>query len=116
MSFYALQVCFDKVFYIFAEEPHKLIWTRRKEKAFAFLGKRLEHLENREIICFHRPVILIVLAGPGQQILRKLIRFLYNNVIDCLFVATAQSINDRKEQVMRHITSQLALIRAPIVH
>ena len=116
MSFHALQVSFDKVFYKFAEEPDKLFWTRLKEKASAFLGKRLEHLENREIFCFHRPIVLIVSACPGYKTLRERIRFLYKNVINPLIVETGQSINESKEQMLRLITSQLALIRVPIVH
>ena len=73
-------------------------------------------MERREIVCVHRPKFLTVSAGPGYEILREWIRCLYNNVIDRLCVATSQSINDRREQMLRLDTSQLALIRVPIVH
>ena len=39
MSFYALQVSFEKIYYTLAEEPDKLFWARMKEKTFAFAGK-----------------------------------------------------------------------------
>ena len=76
----------------------------------------MEHLESREFLCVHRPKFLTVSAGPGYKILRERISCLYNNVIDRLCVATSQSIIDRREQMMRRDTSQLALIRVPVVH
>ena len=94
----------------------KLFWARLKEKTFAFVGKGLEHLEKREILCVHRRKFLTVSAGPGYKSLREWIRCLYNNVIDRLCVATSQSINDRGEQMLRLDTSQPNLIRVPIVH
>ena len=110
MSFYALQVSFEHIYYAFAKTPDKLFWTTLKEMTFALVGKRLEHLESRGILCVHRSKFLTVSAGPGYKILREWIRCLYNNVIDRLCVATSQSINDRKEQMFRPDTSQLALI------
>ena len=80
------------------------------------MGKRLEHLDSRETLCVHRPKFLTVSAGPGYKILREWIRCLYNNVIDRLCVATSQSIKDRREQMLRLDTSELALIRVLIVH
>ena len=65
---------------------------------FAFVGKSLEHLENREILCVQRPKFLTVSASPGYKTLREWIRCLYNNVIDRLCAATNQSTNDRSEQ------------------
>ena len=56
------------------------------------------------------------LFGPGHETLRECIRCLYNNVVDCLFVATSQSINACREQMLRLGISHLALIRVPIVH
>ena len=116
MSFYALQVCFGQIYYAFAKKQDKLFWARLKEKTFAIAGKRLEHLENREILCVHRPKFSTFSAGPGYSVLWEWIRCLYNNVIDRVCVATGQSINDRREQMLRPDTNQLALIRVPIVH
>ena len=87
-----------------------------KEKTFASVGKLLEHLESREILCVHRPNFSTVSAGPGYKVLRDSIRSLYNNVIDRLCVATSQSKNYRREQMLRLDSNQLALIRVPIVH
>ena len=60
MSFYALPVSFEQIYYAFAKNPEKLFWARLKEKSFAFVGKCLEHLESREIFCVHRPKLLAV--------------------------------------------------------
>ena len=38
--------------------------ARLKENIFAFVGKLLEHFENREILFVHRPKFLTVSAGP----------------------------------------------------
>ena len=116
MSFYALKISFVKDYYTFAEEPDKLFWAILKEKTFAFVGKWLEHLEKKEISCVHRPKIPTVSVGLGYKNLKEWIRCSYNNVSDRLFVATSQSINDRREQMLRLDTNQLALIRVPIVH
>ena len=116
MSFYALQVSFQQIFYAFAFKPDKFFWARLKEKTFAFVGKWLEHLESREKLRVHRPKFLIVSVGPGNKFLREWIRCLYNNVIYRLCVATSQSTNHRREQMLCLDTSQLALIRDPIVH
>ena len=70
----------------------------------------------REILSFRRPKKLIISGGPGYKTLQEWIRCLYNNVTDRLFVATGQSINDRKEQMLRLDTSQLAPIAVPYVH
>ena len=67
MSFHALQVSFEQIYYAFAKKPDKLFWARLKEKIFAFMGKWLERLESREILCVHRPKILTVSAGPGYK-------------------------------------------------
>ena len=96
--------------------PNDKILTKLKEMIFALKGKRLEHLECRVILCGHCPKFWTVSAGPGYKILREFIRCLYNNVIDRLFVAASQSINDCREQMLRLDTSQLALIRVPFVH
>ena len=50
----------ENVLYI----PDKLFRARLKEKTFAFLEKRLENLESREILCIHRIEIVTVSAGP----------------------------------------------------
>ena len=80
------------------------------------MGKYLEHLEGREILCVHRPTLLTVSAGPENKNLREWLRCLYNNVFDRLCEATSQSKNDRREQMLRPDTSQLALIPVPVVH
>ena len=53
---------------------------------------------------------LTVSAIPGYKILREWIRCLFKNVIDHLCVATSESVNGRREQVLRLDTSQLVLI------
>ena len=116
MSFYAWQFSFEQIYYAFAKKPDKLFWERLKEKTFAFVGKLLEHSESREISCVQRPKFSTVSAGPVNKILREWIQCLYNNVIDRLCVATIQPINDRREQMLRHDSSQLVLIRVLIVH
>ena len=69
MFFYALQVSyaasFEKICYAFALELYKLFWPRLKEKTFAFMGKWLQHLQSKEILCVHHPKTLTVSAGPG---------------------------------------------------
>ena len=116
MSFYALPLSFQQIYYAFAKKRHELSWARLKEKTFAFMGKCLEHLECRETLCVHRLKFLTVSAVLRCKIFRECIRCLYNNVIDRLCVATSQSTNDRREQMLRLDTSQLALIRVPNVH
>ena len=108
MFFFALQVSFQQIFCAFEKKPDKLVWARLKEKSFGFVAKWLEHLESRKILC--------VSVDPGYKILTESIRCFYNNVIDRLYVAACQSMIDRREQMLRLDTSQLALIRVPIVH
>ena len=75
----------------------------------------MEHLESREIFCFHRPKFMTVSAGLGYKTLTDWIRCLYNNEIGRLFVATRQSINDT-EQMLRLDASQLAQILVFFMH
>ena len=49
MSFYALQVSFEKTFYAFAEQPGKLFQARLKENVFAIVWNWLERLEITKI-------------------------------------------------------------------
>ena len=98
MSFYALQVSFQQIYYAFAKKPDKLFWTRLKEKTFAIVGKWLEQLECRGILCVHRPNFLTVSVGRGYKILSERIRCLYNNVIDRLCVVTNQSTNGQRNR------------------
>ena len=65
MSFHALQVSIEKIYYASKEKPDKLFWTRLKEKTFAIAAKRLGTLESGEIFCVLRQKFLIVSAGPG---------------------------------------------------
>ena len=71
--------------------------------AFAFKGKRLEHLESGETLCVHRPKSLNALNVREDKILTKQNHCLCNNVIYRLSVATNQSTNDQSEQTM-HIS------------
>ena len=71
MSLYALQVSSEQIYYAFAKKPDKLFWARLKGKTFAFVGKRLEHLESREILCVHRPKFLTVSVAPEYKSLRE---------------------------------------------
>ena len=86
-----------------------------KEKIFAFAGKRLKQLESRKDLCIHRPKLLDVSTGGGYKNSMERIQCLYCNVIDFVFVATSQSIIDRKERILLLHISQLALIRVPSV-
>ena len=106
---------FEQIYYAFAEKPDKLFWARVKEKTFAIVGKWLEHLESREILCVHRLKFLTVSVVPGYKILREWIRCLYNNVIDRLCVVTNRSTIDQKVQTLHLHTSQLVLNQDPIV-
>ena len=115
MSFYALQVNSEQIFYAFPKKLDELFWARMKEKTFAFVGKWLEHLESREILFVHRPTFLTVSAGPGIKTSREWIRCLYNNVINCLSVTTKQSTNDEREQTLHLDTSQLVPNQDPTV-
>ena len=115
MTFYALQVSLEQIYYAFAKKPDKLFWARLKEKILAFVGKRLEHLESRAILCVHRRNFSTVSAGLGYKILREWIRCFYNNVIDRLCVATNQSTNDQREQTLHLDTSQLVPNQVPTV-
>ena len=115
MSFYALQLSFEKIYYTFAEEPDELFWARLQEKNFAFVGKCLKNMESRENLCVHRPQTMTVSVGPGYKSLKEWVRCLYNNIIDRMFVATSQSTIDQKEQTLHLDTSQLVLNQAPTV-
>ena len=115
MSFCALQVSFEKIFFSFAKKPDKLFWARLKEKTFEFVGKCLEDLKSRKILCVHRPKFLTVSAGQGYKILREWIRSLYNNVIDRLFVATNQSTKDQSDETLHLDSNQLVLNQDPTV-
>ena len=116
MAFDALQVSFEQTYYAFAKKPDKLFWARLKEKTFAFVGKWLEHLESREILCVNRPNFLTVSVGPGSKILSEWIRCLYNNVIDRVCVVTNQSTNHQRERTLHLDTSQLVLNQDPTVY
>ena len=67
MSFHALQVSFEQIYYAITKKPDELFWARLKEKTFSFVGNGLEHLESREILCVHRPKVLTVSAGPDTK-------------------------------------------------
>ena len=67
---------------------------------FAFAGKRLEHLESREILCVHRTKSLNALNLWDYKILTEQNHCLCINVIYRLSAATNQSTNDQKEQTL----------------
>ena len=115
MSFYDLQVSSEQIYYAIAKKPDKLFWARLKKVTFAFAGKRLEHLESRELFCVHRPKSLKALIVRECKILTKQIQCLCNNVIYRLSAATNQSTNDQREQMLHLDTSQLALNQDPTV-
>ena len=50
-------------------------WARLKEKFFAFVRKRSEHLECREILRVHCPKFWTLSAGPGYETLRMELLF-----------------------------------------
>ena len=55
MSFFALRVYFENNSIAFAEKPNELFSARLEGKIFAFVVKRLEQLENREILGVQYP-------------------------------------------------------------
>ena len=83
--------------------------------AFAFAGKRLEHLESREILCVHRAKFSNALNVREYKFLMEQIHCLCNNIIYRLSAATNQSTNDQKEQTLHLDTSQLAVNQDPTV-
>ena len=114
MSFYGLQVSFC-LQVAFAEKRDKLFWARLKKVNFAFAGKRLEHLESKEVLCVHRPKSLNALTVRENEILTEKIHCLCNNVVYRLSAATNHSTNDQREQTLHLNTSQLALNQDPTV-
>ena len=46
MSFYALQVSYEQIYYAFGKKQDKLFWARLKEKLFAIVGKLFDHMES----------------------------------------------------------------------
>ena len=65
MSFYALPVSFEQIYYAITKKPEKLFWARLKEKTFAFVENWLEHLDSEELLCVYRLNLLTVSVGPG---------------------------------------------------
>ena len=98
-----------------SQRNRKKFWARLKEKIFAYVGKWLELLESREVLCVNFTKLLNVSTGRGYKILRVWIRCLYKNLIDCLCVATNQSTNDQRGQTLQLDTSQLVLNQDPTV-
>ena len=71
MSFYGLQISLESIYYAFAKKTDKLIWARLKKVTFALAGKRLEHLESREISCVHHAKSLTALNVREYKILTE---------------------------------------------
>ena len=72
--FILLQLSFQQIFYAFAKKPDKLFWKRLEEKTFAFAGKRLEHLESRELCVFLNQRLRII-----QPV--RIVRFWWGNTL-----------------------------------
>ena len=115
LSFHAMQVAFEQVYYAFAQKPYNLLWATLKAMNFALVRKRLQHLEGREIVCFHCVKTLNALSIQGLNSLKQWIQCLGSNVVDRLFVVTSQSTKDRRVQTLGLDTNQLAMIRDPTV-
>ena len=90
MSFCALQVSLKLIYITFGEKPDKLLRAGLKKKSFPFVGKDLEQLENRQILCFHRPNFSYSSVGPGYKLLMNEIQCIYSNLFDRLYVKTSQ--------------------------
>ena len=71
MSFYPLQVSFEKIYYVFREKLDTLFGTRLKEKTFSIAGNSLEQCESREILCFKNPKIHVFSAGQRYKTLNE---------------------------------------------
>ena len=110
MTFYALQVSFERMCFAFTQKPDN------KELAFALVEELWEHLETREILCLHRPKTLNASDFQRYIILDEWIQCLFSNPVDRLFVATSQSANDPRLQILRLDTNQLAAFRDPTEH
>ena len=94
----------------------KTLWARMKEIKFEFAEDCVEHLNSKEILCIYRPKTSNVSNNRGYRSLMECIQCLRSKLFDHLIMTTSQSLNDRKEYLLRIDTSQLALIPAPIVH
>ena len=109
MSFYALQISFEEIYYAFAERPDKLFGTRLKQNTFEFAGKSLDYLASGKFLFFRCSEFLIASTVRVKKV-KEWIQFLYRDVMDHLFVATSQSTIDRWEHLLRFHTSEIALI------
>ena len=116
MSFYALQVSFEQIYHAFAQKLDKLFWATVLEVTSALMGKKLEHLEDNEILCVHSTETLTSSSVQGHKVLKEWIQCLCLNVVNSLRVATSHSTNNRRVQTLRLNKNQQALIRDPTVH
>ena len=66
LSFFALQVSFEHIYYAFANKPDKIFWIRLKVMIFA-LARKKDDLESRKVLCFQNPKTLIVPNGLGYK-------------------------------------------------
>ena len=89
MSFHALQVPFELIYYAMAWKLGKLVWKTLKEMTFALVAKRLELLVSRENLFVHYPKTLKTTSVHGFKILKEWIQCLCINVVDSLFVETS---------------------------
>ena len=114
--FSTLQVSLAKVYYTFAQEPDKFFWARLKKKLLHLWESDWNTWRKERFCLFVVQGLWLMQPVRDIKLLGEWIRCLYSNVIDRLFVATSQSINDLRVQMLRRGTSQLALIRVPLVH
>ena len=68
-------------------------------------------MESRELSCVHLPKTLEKSTGPVYRFLMNWINCLSNKVFYCLYAATIQPIDNRREQMLRLDTKQLTVIR-----
>ena len=116
MRFYAMHVSFVQVHYAFPEKPDNPFWTRLKEMTFALVGKRSKHLDSSKYLCIHQPTTESLSRSKIKNFWWEWIQNLYTNVVDGLVVATSQSKNGRREQMLRIHINQLVLIRVLFMH
>ena len=95
-SFYVLQVSFEQIYYAFAKKPDKLFWARLKEEIFAFVGKWLEHMENREFCVFIVQKFWLFQPGKMNAIGETMSSWKYKLVVN------TKTINTYKNLQMLH--------------
>ena len=116
MTFYALQVSYEKIYNTLAQELDEFFGQDWRKRHLRLWENDWNTWRVQKTCVFIVQKFLTVSAGPGCKILGEWIWCRYLNVINRLLVATSQSINNRREHMLRLDISQLALIRVLIVH